>query len=67
MENNGFEALAAFVVSGCAMLAALIPAPKPTSSVLWKALHAIVNFAAMNFWHAKNRDPADEAAEAKKK
>ena len=41
-----------YVIVACAVLAAVIPAPAPTSP--WAGAYRLVNAIGLNFWHARN-------------
>ncbi len=52
--TNNWETIVTSAVSICAAVAALLPTPQPESSVVYRAIHGLINKVGLNIWNAKN-------------
>ncbi len=53
--TNNWETILTSAVSICAAVAALLPTPQPESSVVYRAVHGLINKVGFNILNAKNK------------
>lgn len=57
MDSLEIYGLVTAAVGGvCALVSTLMPAPNPTSGVLYRACYKIINWAGCNWGKSKNAD-----------
>lgn len=49
-----YAELAFAVIGVCAAVAAMLPAPREDSGIIYRAIYGLLNFLAVNFGHARN-------------